>query len=219
MGEKQDPLYDCKASDGLQILKDKWGQKSYFGEQSEYLEEHLDEAFEATEKKAPKPRQDYGLGRFPLGTITEDQRERTWENTIWQRWRVKSGPSEINRCWYRIVAYQVPLFATQEKSHWGYIDLLGFLGDGTPSVIELKKDPKAKKKGHTDKSESPLRMVMEAAAYAIALRKNWDAIRSEYAKCLKSYKIDGPKPEVPDNLEKIQLVGAAPASYWLDCSR
>lgn len=123
----------------------------------------------------------------------------------------------MKRCWYRLVSFQVPLFDKQEKSSWGYIDLLGVMSDGTPVVVELKKEPSTTPKGGTKNSESPLRMVLEAAAYAIALRRNWDRFRQEFVQQLKTLALpDSIVTQVPRKLSTIRLVGAAPAGYWLD---
>ena len=127
--------------------------------------------------------------------------------------------SQVAGCWDRIVAFQVPLFGAQKKEGWGYIDLLGVMADGTPSVIELKKDPKTGKTGVTGASESPLRMILEAASYAIALRKNWHIFRGELIERLRSLDVAKRTVEcVPEKrkLEAVRLVCAAPASYWID---
>jgi hypothetical protein len=123
----------------------------------------------------------------------------------------------IPRAWNRLVACQVPLFDQQQKQNWGYIDLLGVTADGLPVVVELKKAPDALSDGKTGATETPLRMVLEAAAYAIALRKNWDHFRPEWMARLGE--LDLPVPviaQVPLKLERVPLVAAAPASFWID---
>lgn len=210
------PFYDGSPEDGLHVLKDKWKQKTYFGAQSEYLAQNLEEAIEATQGAAPRREGDFRLARKATQAINETQRERIWERSVFERWN-DPDIAPVNNCWDRVIGFQIPLFAEQDKDSWGYIDLLGFIGNGTPSVIELKKDPPTSKSGGTDNSESPLRIVLEAAAYAVALRANWSNFREEYVDRLTQLTvshevIDG----IPDELHEVRLVGAAPAGYWLD---
>jgi len=116
-----------------------------------------------------------------------------------------------------LISFQVPLFDKQEKASWGYIDLLGVILKGTPVVVELKKEPATNPVGGTKASESPLRMVLEAAAYAIALRKNWGRFRPEFVQRLKTLELpDSTIAGVPQELSTVRLVGLAPASYWID---
>jgi hypothetical protein len=110
----------------------------------------------------------------------------------------------------------VPLFERQEKRSWGYIDLLGIRKHKELCVIELKKEPAARRSGGTNASESPLRMVLEAAAYATALKENWPRFRKELIDCLESLSIPTDKLPDEDDQPVVRLVGAAPASYWID---
>lgn len=211
-----DPLCGCSAANGFHILKDKWKQKSYLQLQSEYLQENFKEALAATEKAAPKRTQGFQLARGASLGIDATERERRWERTAFLRWNA-SGLSPVESCWDRIVAFQVPLFDKQKKASWGYIDLLGVVFNGMPVVVELKKDPGTTPQGGTANSESPLRMVLEAAAYAIALRQNWDRFRPEFVQQLKTLELPQKTIEkVPQKLSTVRLVGAAPASYWID---
>jgi len=97
------------------------------------------------------------------------------------------------------------------------IDILGVSTQGGPVVVELKKGPSALADGKTGATESPLRMVLEAAAYAVALRKNWDRFRREWIDLLDRL---GTSEEVisrvPQQLTRVPLVAAAPASFWID---
>lgn len=208
--------FDGEPKDGLHVLKDEWCQKSYFGEQSQYLCEHFDEAVAATKAAAPVRTQGYALGRSTTVKIDESERERRWERAVFERWR-SSGLSPVRLCWDRMIAFQIPLFDQQEKDGWGYIDLLGILGRSEICVIELKKEPATKRSGGTDSSESPLRMVLEAAAYAIALQKNWRQFREELVAHMQTLDVDASLwGSVPKELASTRLVGAAPAAYWID---
>ena len=55
--------FDGEPKDGLHILKDKWCQKTYFGEQSQILCDNFQEAVDATRREAPERKQGYALGR------------------------------------------------------------------------------------------------------------------------------------------------------------
>ena len=208
-----DPLYGLTASAGFHVLKDRWTQKSHFGIQSQHLTENFATAIAATSKEVPLRRQNFQLGRECPEEIDETERERRWEASIYRRWS-QSGLSPVKDCWDRVIAFQIPLFDSQKKAGWGYIDLMGIIGGTTPVVIELKKDPRSGSSGGTDNSESPLRMVLEAAAYAVALRVNWENVRQEFKSRLNE--LDLPADQVPDSLGEVRLVGVAPASYWID---
>jgi hypothetical protein len=206
-------LNGFKTSVGLHKLKDKCRQKSDMGVQSDWLAKNLAAVIAATEN-AVVGRKDYRLSRLPPPAIDKSEKERIWERAVYEKWSGNEDASSVANCWKRVIAFQVPLFGQASKNSWGYIDLLGYSGSGTPVVIELKKEP-ATKQGRTNSSETPLRMVVEAAAYAVALRANWDTFRDEYRDCLVDrYGVD--KKRIPKQLQKIQLVGAAPASFWMD---
>jgi len=207
-----EPFYGYEASAGLHILKDEWAQKTHFGTQSQYLAKNLKEAIKATEDAVPERKGGFKLDRKTPQSIDESSRERIWEAAVKQRWS-DPGLSAVKGCWDRVIAFQVPLYAAQTKSSWGYIDLLGVVGNTIPTVIELKKDPRARPTGGTDSSESPLRIVLEAAAYALALRVNWKYFKVEFSQRLGEL---GRPNKVPESLKTVHLVGAAPASYWMD---
>jgi len=210
------PFCDCSAADGFHVLKDKWAQKSCLRQQSEHLIQEFQVALDATFEAAPKRRQGFQLDRDPTIEIDTTERERRWERAALRRWNA-SGLSPVARCWDRLISFQVPLFDKQEKASWGYIDLLGVILKGTPVVVELKKEPATNPVGGTKASESPLRMVLEAAAYAIALRKNWGRFRPEFVQRLKTLELpDSTIAGVPQELSTVRLVGLAPASYWID---
>jgi hypothetical protein len=125
------------------------------------------------------------------------------------RWDIRNeqvDELDLEIGWYRLCAYQVPTYSKQAKDGWGPIDLLGCRDDGTPVVIELKDGESA---------ETPLRMVLEALAYAIAVRKNWPLIKSE----LSSIPQGGKTIKFQEKLEDIYLVAAAPECFWKNCLR
>ncbi len=211
-----DAMKGFHAKNGFHMLKDEWCQKEYFGEQSQHLCDHFEEAVAATKDAVPQRGQGYALGRSATLKIDESERERRWERSVFERWR-SSGLSPVKQCWDRIVAFQVPLFDQQGKDGWGYIDLLGIFERGEVCVVELKKEPTTMQSGGTGSSESPLRMVLEAAAYAIAIQKNWGQFRNELVTHMKTLDMDESSwSKLPDELTSVRLVGAAPAAYWID---
>lgn len=210
------PYYGHEPQDGLHILKDAWTQKTHLGQQSKLLSDHLDAAIAATFLAAHERTQGFQLGRPATESINDRRRERQLEAAMLHRWN-RPGMWPIPGGWERLVAFQVPLFSQQQMEQWGYIDLLGVSAGGLPVVVELKKSPETETDGKTKSSETPLRMVLEAAAYAVALRKNWPLFRKEWADHLTSLGLsEQVLSRIPASLETVPLVAAAPASFWLD---
>jgi hypothetical protein len=198
------------------LLKDAWGQKQHLNEQASWLARELDVAITATLEATPLRTQGFALTRPGTENISESREESLLEAAMLARWN-KPGFWEIPGGWNRLVAFQVPLFSEREKKSWGYIDLLGINGDALPVVVELKKSPKATVDGRTETPESPLRMVLEAAAYGISLRKNWEQFRVEWCSLLEGLKVSSEVIDrVPPELTLVPLVAAAPASFWMD---
>jgi hypothetical protein len=207
-----DPLYGLTAAAGLHVLKDCWGQKAYLEQQCSELAANLVTAVNTT---TPPERE---LPYF--GGVRDDREvqlgESQWERALW-KWARKSEGAALIGCWHKIVAYQVPLFAKQKKEGWGYIDLLGIDTDGTPAVLELKKEPARDADKRTKNSETPLRMVLEAAAYAVALRHNWKNFRPQFVESLQKMGLDPAFiSKLPSELTTVRLLGVAPAEYWSD---
>lgn len=210
------PFYGREPKDGLHILKDAWTRKEYLGPQSMQLASSLQSAIDATSAAAHERTQGFQLGRSITEAMNDRSRERRLEAAMLRRWKVP-GMWPIPGGWGQLVAFQVPLFSQEQKEGWGYIDLLGVNSAGLPVVVELKKSPNAMTDGKTGSAETPLRMVLEAAAYAVALRKNWPRFRSEWITHLTLLQIpDKIITSVPAVLETVPLVAAAPASFWID---
>lgn len=213
-----DPLRGLQPAEGLHVLKDEWIQKQFLGPQSLALAENgaLAVAIEATFAAAPERHQGFPLDRDVRKDIHASQEERRLESAMMRRWGA-AGMRPIPHGWTRLVACQVPLFDKQKKAGWGYIDLLGVAKNGLPVVIELKKSPHADADGKSRATETPLRMVLEAAAYSIALRKNWDHFRPAWIGRLQQLGFsDQVIAHVPLKLTKVPMVAAAPASFWID---
>jgi len=198
------PFYGFSPKDGFHVLKDKWYQKSFIGQQSKELREGLDAAISATRKAVPRRTSEQSFRLIsPSGRISGEKirgKERKLENTIWKRWKPRP---DLQPCdaWKFIAACQVPLFDASEKRGWGHIDLLGVDEHGL-LVIELK-DGSSK--------EPPTRPLMEAASYAIALQENWPGFMAEFEALLDEHDVT-----LTSDLkrEQIRLMLLAPHEYW-----
>lgn len=207
-------LYGLTYEVGLHVLKDEWCQKSYIGAQSRYLTKHLADVIAATHSVAPERKRDFNLNGSPTGNIAPTSRERIWERSIFLKWE-RNDAYSIPGCWHRTVSFQVPLRSVQTDASWGDVDLLGVAKTGIPVVIELKKDPHPHNGGQTENSESPMRMVLQGVAYAIAIKKSWPHMREEFATRVTQI-VGDPFPPPPDVLTTVPIVAAAPAAFWID---
>ena len=133
--------------------------------------------------------------------------EDRWERTIWRKWRPfpnKMPKTPFHALAPYILSYQVPLYGKQDSEGWGKIDLIGVSREHLPVVIEVKAE---------QSSESPLALVLEAARYGVALREMWNCgFREEWIAELQ--KLELPSQPLPMQLEKCQLICAAPSEYW-----
>ena len=219
MASKRPPTYD--ASDGLHKLKEKCKNKSAILPLSKFLtsKDNLEDAIRATYQAAQERRKSFRLDREP--PKNPDVNERFWEKGLYLKWgKGNDKKRRVPGCWTHLTSYQVPLFDKGEKQNWGAVDLLGYLnqsGKCFPVILELKSEPPpSNSNGLTaNMSETPLRMVLEAAAYAVALRKNWNIrFRDEFIARVGALGI--PPDSVPKKLNKVFLVAIAPAGYWLE---
>ena len=165
--------------------------------------ERLDVHIEETEAAAPCRSKDYRLQRVERRTPVSSQRERLLEKAIWAQWGCsvvsRSGVSFCGDACRYILTFQMPLQGARAHRSWGKVDLVGVSSEGLPAVVELKCD-------HA--SETPLRILTEALAYAVAVRKGWSKgpLREQWASL--SYQ------DLPSELPVIPLIGLAPSSYW-----
>lgn len=108
-----------------------------------------------------------------------------------------------NAPWARLLARQVPLMAKRSADGWGAIDLFGLTADGRPVVVELKKG---------SSQETPLRALLEAAAYAVSVEENWELLASEIARVQDTVApAECPRP--------LAIIVAAPTRYWREWDR
>ncbi len=193
---------------GLHLLKDELTQWEYLCDHSESVLKNFDEHVKATYDDAPVRQKEFKLDREGAGR--PKGKEAKWERAIWQLW----GPAFPSEAWFlpgickSIQTYQLPLFPTRDTPHWRAIDLVGVDGHGLPVVLELKEP---------GSEDTPLFMMLEAAAYGICVMKNWKAgpLRREWKKRVTV----SDKTASKGSLKQIKLVGLAPEGYWQGLSK
>jgi hypothetical protein len=184
-------------------------QLTYMKQHSERLCEFLNVKLERTYAMAPLRGQSYELGRKERPD--PNVRERLLEKAIWKQWcadevsrRGKPFLSGVCRC---VQTYQMPLQKTRGDRKWGKIDLVGVTDKSCPVVIELKQD-----RG----KDTPLRMLVEGVAYAVAVRRAWNEgrLREQWERDVvgitRSHTVAPTLVEVP-------VVLLAPEDYWKRC--
>lgn len=191
---------------GLHRIKNLITRQTEMREQCEQLLLCLADAIRHTEELAPVRTNPYPLRRQPRNTITgrkQDWRESHWEEAAWRYWNMDNGQGRpVPNAWEKIIGYQVMLRNENADQDWGEVDLLGVSEAASPVVIEMK--------GHQC-TEPPLRPLVEAVAYAVALRKAWQA--GKFADCWRK--------EFPNLSSKTPslwpAVCVAPSDYWQWC--
>ena len=187
---------DIKTIDGLHVLGEKLSGKSKTEKNCQFILKHIKCLIEKTSKKAPTRRSDFKLIRSTMGN-TGKRYEAILERCLWKLY--KDG-GFLENC-PKLQSYQVPLKKTQANRGWGKIDLLGVSKRNLPVVIELKTG---------EAKDTPLRVIVEALSYGIALRKVWEDkksnFRSEWEKAIQANAL----PE----LKKVQLIGLAPKEWF-----
>jgi len=193
---------------GLHELRPSVDQLSFMGEHSRKLIDLLDVEIERTYAAAPKRVQGYKLDRGEKRNPVPQQRERLLEKAIWKRWRHDHLPEGATPFYphlcHHIQTFQMPLQGQRTDRSWGKIDLVGVTNHGLPIVLELKRE-KAK--------DTPLRMLVEGLAYAVALRRAWNEgfLRQEWKKVVTKLSKDW---EAPKTLRTVPVFGIAPIEYW-----
>lgn len=193
---------------GLHRLKYDLNQWRCICVHCELVLKNFDEQVKTTHADAPVRQKDFKLdresARWPKG------KEAQWERAIWQLW----GPAFRSKAWFlpgickSIQTYQMPIARTRATRHWRAIDLVGVDGRGLPVILELK-EPGA--------NDTPLFMMLEAAAYGICVMKNWKKgpLRREW----KRHVPVSDRTTSDGLLEQIHLLGIAPEGYWLGLSK
>jgi hypothetical protein len=198
-GRKPRSIRGMNPALGLHRLKRQF-QKKFMAEQCQQLTAVLDDAIAATFKEAPVRRRAYLVDRSTM-TRSPAGKEAQLEWAVYQQW---SGPSceRVEGCWQRLINFQVNLPAKRGDKDWGEIDLLGVAEDGLPVLIELK---------HGSSTEPPPRLLVQVAAYGLALQKAWHFLRGEWRQKIAAY---GFKSPLPTALLPCRLLCAAPQEYW-----
>ena len=164
------------------------------------LIEYLNVKMEMTYLAAPKRYGNYELTRTMRRNPKHREDKLEW--SIWNQWNPQSSKKDkfIKDC-KSIQTYQMRLQNTRADRGWGRVDLVGVSNKFSPIVFELKED---------QSKETPLRMIIEAVAYALAIRKTWNEgnLRAEWCKTVTG----GSKSE--KTLTELPIVGLAPSEYW-----
>jgi len=208
------PFYGKGPHDGFHVLKDAWKQRTFLAAQCLELARDLRRAIDTTFKEAPTrtreqlrldldhrsrlPPEQMGISKKHPGRERPSE-ERLLERAIYDRFRLGGG-SPVCDLWSGLVTFQYALFDNRGRDDWGAVDLLGSVM-GRPLVVELKA---------RNNVEPPLRAILEAASYAIALRRNWDTFSPLFADHLRRF------GETADTLRDgaIPLLVLAESTYW-----
>jgi hypothetical protein len=176
-------------------------QKKFMAEQCEQLLSGLDVAIQATRLAAPV--RDRPYLRPSDQERSPNRPEAKLEVAMWRRWKDRTPVDPVPGAWYRILTYQVMLRNKQTDAGWGEVDLLGQSYQGLPVVIEIKSP---------DATDTVLRVLVQAAAYGIAIQQAWPVFHVEWAKMLK--KDYGLTASLEGQLSACPLVCAAHEQYW-----
>ena len=177
------PIKHIDGLSGLHEIQSSVNQMTYMETHSIRLLELLDVVMERTYSHAPRRAQSYILDRSERRNPVKQQRERLLEKAIWMQWNNdvvgQRKASFQNSLCRHIQTFQMPLQGTRADKSWGKIDLVGATDAGLPTVLELKRESAA---------DTPLRMLVEGLAYAVAVRKAWNEghLRREWAKFVTS---------------------------------
>ena len=203
---RRPPFYGLTPVSGLHVLKDGWNQVASMMEQCSWLNKELDAALEATRALAPdrvKRGKNFGLSRRIQQPRPKNGEERQLEWDIYDRWGLKlhshDGEHPLLK---RVLGFQVPVYDNRLHDGWDKIDLVALTHSGDPTICELKKG---------SSEEKPLRPILEAAGYAVALKKVWKGFRKECQKLLSDKGIDIDLSAEPN---VFRLMVLAPSSYW-----
>lgn len=141
-----------------------------------------------------------GVSKARPGEIRPSE-ETFLEFAVLEAYRERRSGSDMP--WDVLIGRQIPLMAKKSSEGWGSIDLMGLDSAGRPVVIELKK---------ASSTETPLRALLEAAAYAVSVESNWTVLSDEIHRT-------GPKNHPAESPRPIGVVVAAPDRYWRNWDR
>jgi hypothetical protein len=178
-------------------------QLEFAHQQIEDILRNLDDLVKNTTDNAPDRKKHFCLDRRTYPPLRHE--EDKWEREMYRKWGPEGSGEYVPAC-KRIQTYQYPLQASFKDKRWGKIDLLGIGTDFLPVPNELKK---------CQTNESPLRMLVEVAAYGFAIRKVWPKLRNHWIEAV--HWIGLPHSQLPPTLDRVTLVGVAPEEYWFRC--
>ncbi len=149
-------------------------------------------------------RQSYMIKRINTGEITPGTDfEIKIERALWAKYHQAAasvGDRFLESC-PLIAGYSVGLFAERKQNNWGEIDLLGISPDGKPIPIELKQDM----------GDNILKMIIQVAAYAIAVQRVWNEKDSKFQ---ASWRDLGLENCFNGGLDKVECICLATEAYW-----
>lgn len=173
-------------------------------------EKNFDSIDKLTREAAPLRESDFRFDHELNMQMDVGQRERLWEQAIYVRWNAGIPLTPALNAWERLIGFQVPLRAGGEQRGqdrgWGEIDALGVYKESLV-LVEIKKEPSVEN-GQTESSETPLKILLQSVAYALAIEKNWGFVRDQVLALSPNLQLS----EKPS----IKLIAAVPAAYWLD---
>jgi hypothetical protein len=122
---------------------------------------------------------------------------------MWKRWGpCADGEQYLPSC-PALQTYQFPLKKGGTDVRWGKVDLLGVGVDRRPVVNELKRE---------DSAETVLRMLIEMAAYGLAVQECWPFLAPIWSRTME--RRFGEEVLVPDALLRPTVIGIAPTAFW-----
>ena len=191
----------------LHQLEGPMNQLTYMEQRSEEVFRFLNVILERSYAEAPCRKGDYKLDRKrPSKLPDSSEGERRLEMAIWEQWQHEECKSKRRSfipwiCRF-ILSYQMPLWnARGDKERSGkFVDLMGVSQQLGPVVIELKEE---------NAKDTPLRMLVEALGYGVAVRKAWN----EGDLCAQWPKV-APHCSTHSVLHEVPLVCLAPAGFW-----
>jgi hypothetical protein len=143
--------------------------------------------------------------RTKLENPTGEFRESHWEEALWRKYH-HEGSGVVDGLWARILSYQAMLRGNnRDDAGWGEIDLLAVTAEGSPVIVELKREPS---------SETPLRMLPEGLANAVAIRKCWQIFGPNFNSRITTLGLPCCNPP-----KTFPVICLAPDSYWHECFR
>jgi|GEM_PF-7018212 len=184
----------------LNRLGKKLQSKKRTAKDARFISQNIQSYIKAT--KLPTPRgecdKDYRLSVAPHDERFDPKSgERRLEAALWRKF--ETGSDRFLAGVAQIASFQVPLYSKQKKDGWGAVDLVGVEDEtGYPVVIELKIAKKT--------IEPPLRAVVEAWTYMLALRGNWADFGPQWNRRTRQVLLPAPK-----NLTAVVL---ATEEYW-----